>query len=160
MNAKLDIRDALLIQRMSHWLIRAKHGPIGNCPKWRGKKNYLFLVRKHKALAERHHFRASHVYSQPPTMTTHACCYHQCPEEGTIILARTAIPTRTGFVFGISNAGIKPAPASSLTADARWKNSENCWRAGSRYNAAVPNPWLGFARDAPIDRIKEYQRCQ
>jgi hypothetical protein len=62
MNAKLDIRDALLIQRMSHWLIRAKHGPIGNCPKWRGKKNYLFLVRKHKALAERHHFRASHVY--------------------------------------------------------------------------------------------------
>jgi hypothetical protein len=62
MNAGLDIRDALLLQRMSHWRIRAKHGPMDNCSKRRGRKNYLFLIRKHKALAERHHFRASDVY--------------------------------------------------------------------------------------------------
>jgi len=61
-NAKPDIRDALLVQRMKHWLLRAKYGPIGNCPKGRGKKNYLFLVRKHKALAQQNHFRESDVY--------------------------------------------------------------------------------------------------
>jgi integral membrane sensor domain MASE1 len=61
-NAKPDIRDALLVQRMKHWLLRAKYGPIGNCSKGRGKKNYLFLVRKHKALAQQNHFRESDVY--------------------------------------------------------------------------------------------------
>jgi Rad3-related DNA helicase len=61
-NAKPDIRDALLVQRMSHWLLRAKHGPIDNCPKRRGRKNYLFLVREHKALAQQNHFRESDVY--------------------------------------------------------------------------------------------------
>jgi hypothetical protein len=62
MNAGLDIKDALLVQRMSHWLIRAKHGPIGNCSKRRGRKNYLYLVRKHKNLAVQNHFRESDVY--------------------------------------------------------------------------------------------------
>jgi len=62
MNAGLDIKDALLVQRMSHWLIRAKHGPIDNCSKRRGRKNYLFLVRKHKALARQNNFRESDVY--------------------------------------------------------------------------------------------------
>jgi hypothetical protein len=47
---------------MKHWLLRAKYGPIGNCSKGRGKKNYLFLVRKHKALAQQNHFRESDVY--------------------------------------------------------------------------------------------------
>jgi hypothetical protein len=61
-NAKLDIRDALLVQRMKHWLLRAKYGPIGNCPKRRGIKNYLYLVRKHKILAMQNHFRESDVY--------------------------------------------------------------------------------------------------
>jgi hypothetical protein len=61
-NAKPDIRDALLVQRMKHWLLRAKYGPIGNCSKGRGKKNYLFLVRKHKALAQQNHLRESDVY--------------------------------------------------------------------------------------------------
>jgi len=58
----LGIRDALLVQRMKHWLLRAKYGPIGNCPKGREKKNYLFLVRKHKTLAQQNHFRESDVY--------------------------------------------------------------------------------------------------
>ena len=62
MNAGLDIKDALLVQRMSHWLIRAKHGPIDNCSKQRGRKNYLYLVRKFKRLAQQHRFRESDVY--------------------------------------------------------------------------------------------------
>src|SRR5271168_2699867 len=61
-NAKSDIRDALLVQRMKHWLLRGKYGPIDNCSKRRGRKNYLFLVRKHKTLAQQNHLRESDVY--------------------------------------------------------------------------------------------------
>ena len=61
MNAGLDIKDALLVQRMNYWLVRGKHG-IDNCPKRRGRKNFLYLVRKHKGLAQQHHFRESDVY--------------------------------------------------------------------------------------------------
>lgn len=61
MNARPDIRAALLLKRMKHWLLRGKYG-IDNCPKWRGRKNYLYLVRKHKALAQQHHLRESDVY--------------------------------------------------------------------------------------------------
>lgn len=61
MNAGLDIKDALLVQRMNYWLVRGKHG-IDNCPKRRGRKNYLYLVRKHKTLARQNHFRESDVY--------------------------------------------------------------------------------------------------
>lgn len=52
----------MLVQRMKHWLLRAKYGPIGNCPKGRGKKNYLFLVRKYKTLAQQNRFQESDVY--------------------------------------------------------------------------------------------------
>ena len=61
MNAGLDIKDALLVQRMNYWLVRGKYG-IDNCPKRRGRKNYLYLVRKFKRLAEQHRFRESDVY--------------------------------------------------------------------------------------------------
>jgi hypothetical protein len=61
MNAGLDIKDALLVQRMNHWLLRGKYG-IDNCPKRRGIKNYLYLVRKHKNLALQYRFRESDVY--------------------------------------------------------------------------------------------------
>ena len=61
MNAGLDIKDALLVQRMNYWLIRGKYG-IDNCPKRRGRKNYLYLVRKHRGLAERHGLREWNVY--------------------------------------------------------------------------------------------------
>jgi hypothetical protein len=61
MNAGLDIKNALLLQRMNHWLLRGKYG-IDNCPKWRGRKNYLFLIRKHKTLADLHGYRETDVY--------------------------------------------------------------------------------------------------
>jgi hypothetical protein len=59
MNAGLDIKDALLVQRMSYWRVRGKHGPIDNCSKRRGRKNYLQLLRKHKRLAQQHNSRTS-----------------------------------------------------------------------------------------------------
>jgi hypothetical protein len=62
MNCRESIREHLLVNKMKYWLLRGKYGPIGNCPKWRGKKNYLFLVRKHKALAERHRFRETDAF--------------------------------------------------------------------------------------------------
>jgi hypothetical protein len=60
----IPCRPALLrfVQKMKHWLLRAKYGPIGNCSKRRGAKNYLFLVRKHKTLAQQNRFRESDVY--------------------------------------------------------------------------------------------------
>jgi len=61
-NAGSDIKDALLVQRMSHWCIRGKYGPYSDCSKRRGRKNYLYLVRKHKRLAQQHNFRESDVY--------------------------------------------------------------------------------------------------
>ena len=42
MNISPTIRDALLVRRMEYWLLRARHGPIGNCPACLGRKNYLF----------------------------------------------------------------------------------------------------------------------
>jgi hypothetical protein len=62
MNARPEIRDALLVQRMKYWLLRGRHGPLGNCPKWKARKNYWSLVRKHRALAERHGFRETDVF--------------------------------------------------------------------------------------------------
>jgi hypothetical protein len=62
MNVGLDIKDAVLTQRMSHWRIRGKYGPMDNCTKRRGRKNYLYLVRKYKSLAQQHNFRESDVY--------------------------------------------------------------------------------------------------
>ena len=62
MNAGQTIRDAILLARMRYWRLRGKHGPIGNCPKWRGRKNYLFLIRKHKTLANLHGYRETDVY--------------------------------------------------------------------------------------------------
>jgi hypothetical protein len=61
MHAGLDIMDAWLISRMNYWLLRGKYG-IDNCSKPRGRKNYLYLVRKHKRLAQQHNFRESDVY--------------------------------------------------------------------------------------------------
>jgi len=61
MNASATIRDALLVQRMRHWLLRARYS-IDDCPKWRARRNYLFLVRKHRALAERHGLRETNLF--------------------------------------------------------------------------------------------------
>jgi hypothetical protein len=62
MNIRSSLKDAALIARMTFWLIRAKHGPIGNCSKSRGRKNYLALIRRHPALAERHGLRETDIF--------------------------------------------------------------------------------------------------
>jgi hypothetical protein len=62
MNVRPSLKDAALVQRMKFWLIRAKHGPIGNCSKSRGRKNYLALVRRHPALAARHGLRETDIF--------------------------------------------------------------------------------------------------
>jgi hypothetical protein len=62
MNIRPELRDAFLVKRMEFWLLRAVHGPLGNCPKSKGVKNYLALVRKHGALAEKAGFREKDIY--------------------------------------------------------------------------------------------------
>jgi hypothetical protein len=47
---------------MWYWLIRAKGLSASNCPKWKAKKNFWALVRKHRALAERHNLRETSVF--------------------------------------------------------------------------------------------------
>ena len=62
MNVRPSLKDAALVKRMNFWLLRARHGPIGNCSKSRGRKNYLALVRRHQALAERHGLRETDIF--------------------------------------------------------------------------------------------------
>lgn len=62
MNVRPTLREAALLQRMRFWRLRAMHGPLGNCSKARGVKNYLALVRAHAALAEKAGFRETDIY--------------------------------------------------------------------------------------------------
>jgi hypothetical protein len=62
MNVRPGLKEAALLQRMKFWLIRAKHGPIGNCSKSRGRKNYLALVRRHPVLAQQHGLRETDIF--------------------------------------------------------------------------------------------------
>jgi hypothetical protein len=62
MNVRPELKEAVLLQRMKFWLLRARYGPIGNCSKSRGKKNFWALVRRHRALAERHGLRETDVF--------------------------------------------------------------------------------------------------
>jgi hypothetical protein len=62
MNAKSDIRDALLVQRMWHWRLRAKISSATSRQKCMARKNYLYLVRKFRGLAAANHHRESDVY--------------------------------------------------------------------------------------------------
>jgi hypothetical protein len=63
MNARPEIRDALLVQRMKHWLIRARYPSVGNgYPAWKSRKNYWSLVRRHRALAARHGLTETSVF--------------------------------------------------------------------------------------------------
>jgi hypothetical protein len=51
------------LQRMRHWLLRAKFPSIGNgCARWRARRNYWFLVRKYPTLAGQHGFRETSVF--------------------------------------------------------------------------------------------------
>jgi hypothetical protein len=62
MNVRPILREAVLQKRMTFWLLRALHGPLGNCSKSRGVKNFLALVRKHRAVAEKAGFRETDIY--------------------------------------------------------------------------------------------------
>jgi hypothetical protein len=62
MNAGAAIRDALLVQKMKQWLSRARYSSTTSYPKWRARRNYWFLVRKHRSLAERHGLRETDVF--------------------------------------------------------------------------------------------------
>jgi hypothetical protein len=62
MNVRPELKEAVLLQRMKFWLLRARYGPIGNCSKSRGKKNFWALVRRHRALAERYGLRETDVF--------------------------------------------------------------------------------------------------
>jgi hypothetical protein len=62
MNVRPSLKEAALLQRMKFWLLRAQHGPLGNCSKTRGRKNYLALVRRHSALAARHGLRETDIF--------------------------------------------------------------------------------------------------
>jgi hypothetical protein len=63
MNARPQIRDAILVQRMKEWRMRArcpllaKGYPASKC-----RKNYLHLIRTHEMLAKAHGLRESDVY--------------------------------------------------------------------------------------------------
>jgi hypothetical protein len=62
MNVRPTLREAALLCRMKFWLLRALYGPLGNCSKSKGVKNYLALVRKHRALAEKAGLRETDIY--------------------------------------------------------------------------------------------------
>jgi hypothetical protein len=62
MNVRPTLREAALLHRMKFWRLRALYGPLGNCSKSKGVKNYLALIRKHRALAEKAGFRETDIY--------------------------------------------------------------------------------------------------
>lgn len=59
MNAGPTIKEALIVERIKRWFCRAHYST--QCPKWRARKNFWFLVRKYPALAQRHGFRETSV---------------------------------------------------------------------------------------------------
>jgi hypothetical protein len=63
MNARREIRDALLIRRMKYWRGIARC-PLLNprIPTWRARKNFWALLRKHGALAAANGLTATSVF--------------------------------------------------------------------------------------------------
>jgi hypothetical protein len=54
MNAREEIREHLIAERMRHWLTIARCPLIGKgCPKWRARKNFWALQRRYPNLAKR-----------------------------------------------------------------------------------------------------------
>jgi len=63
MNARKEIRDALLVRKMEHWRLAARYPFVRkNCSTWRARKNYWAPVRKHEALAARHGLTVTSVF--------------------------------------------------------------------------------------------------
>jgi hypothetical protein len=63
MNARREIRDALLVRRMKHWLAIARC-PLVNLrvPTWRARKNYWALLKRYPELAAAHGLNATSVF--------------------------------------------------------------------------------------------------
>jgi hypothetical protein len=60
MNCREELREYLLVERMRRWVSRARYGQ--GCVRQRSRKNFWALVRRHRALAERHNFRETDVF--------------------------------------------------------------------------------------------------
>jgi hypothetical protein len=56
-----SITEHWLVMRMHHWLRRSRH-TFNGCPKWRAQKNFWSLVRKYRAVAERHGLSETDVF--------------------------------------------------------------------------------------------------
>lgn len=63
MNARPPIADAIRVRLMKEWRVRSLHPLLAKgYPAWKCRKNYLYLVRAHRALAERAGLRESDIY--------------------------------------------------------------------------------------------------
>jgi hypothetical protein len=63
MNARPEIKDALLLKKMNHWLLRARCPQMNpRVPTWKARKNYWSLVRRYPALAAAHHLTVTSVF--------------------------------------------------------------------------------------------------
>jgi hypothetical protein len=60
MNCREELREHLLVERMRQWLSRARYGQ--EYVRRRSRKNYLSLIRTHRALAERHGLREKNLF--------------------------------------------------------------------------------------------------
>ena len=61
MNCREELREYLLVERMKTWLSRARYIDKGRARR-RSRKNYLALIRTHRALAERNGFREKNLF--------------------------------------------------------------------------------------------------
>jgi len=63
MNARDEIKSALLLRRMRYWLAIARCPLINpRIPTWRARKNFWALVRRHPALAAQYHLSVTSVF--------------------------------------------------------------------------------------------------
>ena len=63
MNARPEIREHLIAERMQRWLMIARHPFVGKgCPKWRARKNFWALQKRHPELAKRLGLTAASVF--------------------------------------------------------------------------------------------------
>jgi hypothetical protein len=63
MNARKEIREHLVVERMKHWLRIARCSLMDiPVPKWRARKNFWSLVRRYPALAAQNGLTATSVF--------------------------------------------------------------------------------------------------
>jgi hypothetical protein len=62
-NARKEIREALLIKKMKHWALVARHPFVGKgCPAWRARKNFWALQKRYPGLAAKYGLTATSVF--------------------------------------------------------------------------------------------------